>query len=201
MPVGSPLLLVRTSHLAAHRRMLPVLDLHPVLRPAALIRPVAVLGDEAFKSQIAGGPKKSGPISPRSNGLTKMPSGRGQSTQNGLRTSAAPMIGFELFFGGFPTGSVGNIDSKKRDRPSQAAGRSEGLCRPLDFRNRLLAYCDGVVASGDSSKLNVAEFITIDIGHFSNSCCQAATSPQRLSRATSLPLVRCISRANAMINE
>ena len=39
----------------AHRRVLPVLHLHPVLRPAALVSTVAALRDQALKAHVAGG--------------------------------------------------------------------------------------------------------------------------------------------------
>src|SRR6516165_4490454 len=48
----------RTLQYAAHRRMLPVLHLHPILRPAALIRPVAALRHQSLQSHVAGGAKQ-----------------------------------------------------------------------------------------------------------------------------------------------
>ena len=40
--------LTAALHHPAHRRMRPVLDLQPMLRPARLIRPVATLGDNTL---------------------------------------------------------------------------------------------------------------------------------------------------------
>ena len=40
--------------------MFPVLDLHPMLRPASLIRPVASLRHKTFKAHLAGRPKQIG---------------------------------------------------------------------------------------------------------------------------------------------
>jgi len=36
--------------------MLPIVDLHPVLRPSTLMRAVAALRDDAFKTHLAGRP-------------------------------------------------------------------------------------------------------------------------------------------------
>jgi len=40
--------------------MHPVLDLHPVLRPASLIGPVPALRHQPFKTHVAGGTKQIG---------------------------------------------------------------------------------------------------------------------------------------------
>ena len=45
-------------HHPAHRRMLPVLHLEPMLRPAALIWPVATLRHESLQPHAAGGARQ-----------------------------------------------------------------------------------------------------------------------------------------------
>jgi len=48
----------RTLHLAAHRRMRPVFDFDPVLRPSRLMRPIPPLAHQSLKPHAAGRPKQ-----------------------------------------------------------------------------------------------------------------------------------------------
>ena len=79
----------RTFPSPAPSPMLPVLDLHPILRPAALIWPVAALRHQSLQSLSQAARNRSGPISPCSNGATKMPSGHraNRSQSNGCSGS------------------------------------------------------------------------------------------------------------------
>ena len=43
-------------HHPLHRGLLPIVDLHPVLRPSTLMRAVAALRDDVFKTHLAGRP-------------------------------------------------------------------------------------------------------------------------------------------------
>jgi hypothetical protein len=49
---------IEAVHHPAHRRVLPVHHLHPVLRPAALVGAVAVLRDKTLKTHPAGRPEQ-----------------------------------------------------------------------------------------------------------------------------------------------
>jgi len=49
-----------TSKLSVHRRVCPVLDLDPVLRPAGAIASVAPFRDQALEAQAAGGAEQLG---------------------------------------------------------------------------------------------------------------------------------------------
>jgi len=72
------------SRYPLHRWMLPVPRLHPKLRPAEPTRVVAALRSKTFKAHAAGGRNRSGPMSPCSKSLRKIPCGQRTKKQAGF---------------------------------------------------------------------------------------------------------------------
>jgi hypothetical protein len=109
------------------RRMLPVLNLDPILRHAALIWPVAALRDESFEPHVAGGAEEIRPDLACSKSLKKMPSGR-----RALIFGAAPERADLVYFAfvNYATLGYGDVLPAERWR----------LLGPLTAMNGMLLY-------------------------------------------------------------